>query len=227
MDASNLVFAFPIIGTVSTLCQFWFTTVLSVPLWHIVVPIGTLGFATGVMIFLRGRQMATAKKERESAEEQRQEAQRKAEAEEQKRKKELADKAREETVQMVMAEISRNTDQHWINLLIPIRHYSNDSRSITALGAARIAATPLSQLVTISKMKRHLVWTDDLITALKFISNAAVRSYNDDTLELFMKQVESFLAFLEPYKDFTGYEGLLKEIKSTCSPILILIENKK
>lgn len=83
----------------------------------------------------------------------------------------------------------------------------------------RIPLATLGQLATVSKFKKQLTWDSTLQQGLSLLEKIAKYSYEDEVLEALIKQVDTFTRTVLLYKEFKGYDALIKQL-DVCCPTL-------
>ncbi len=195
---------------VSTVYQFWFSEIVyGYELWQILIGVaGVLAIIGVIILCKKGVKKNKAKK---------MENQKKAEQEEQEAKE-----ANKRLALVTLAFKAIEDEVMWNEILYLVRYYNQDINKFSSI-LPKIHKAPLEQVVSISKIKNHIVWTDDFPVALQVIEKLAARSYKDDELQLLIKQVADFIALIGQYKEFKGYNEAMEQLKARCSTVFKLL----
>lgn len=219
--AFNVAITGPVcIGLLSTLYQFWNTTVLPdvtlglFVVWAILCIACILGLAflaTVVITYVRKCRLRK-RNERELAKQQR-EAEERAYAEQIKREN------------LIFAIKEKGGSPSWkdvLSLMACVAHKNEDWNYV--IEAAQF--TSPEQLVTISVIKKTITWNGNFELMLEYIEKVFMQSYDDAVLEKIRTQMQYFVEKIEQYDSFKGADKLLEEVKKHCPKAFsTLVEN--
>ncbi|MDA3802699.1 MAG: hypothetical protein PF488_02245, partial [Patescibacteria group bacterium] len=80
---------------------------------------------------------------------------------------------------------------------------------ISAWGVRRVN---LEKLITVSHVKNQIIWARDLENILSYYNLLYNSKFSDDELVVIKNEVNSFIQSLQKYRDFYGYDILIKNI---------------
>jgi hypothetical protein len=228
---------FLIIGTVSTINQFsgqisnffvfarsfivkilTYEVVSGLALWLIIS-----GLALSGGLWLLGSYVKTREDEKATAK-------LKIQEEEAKRKKELAAlefKKEQESMRIEalkdrfkqIAKITSNGDMT-SDLLAEVAYIAAhiDVNICKDFSIKKLTEPTLLDLVTISRIKKQIVWGIKLKDVINLYQRLYGASYQDDNLSLLVVKVQELLNLINKFSDFAGYESLVNLIKDTGIP---------
>lgn len=204
-----------VVASVSTLYQFWFSKIAyGYELWQVLIGVAVILVIIGVIILcIKEAEEAKTKKL-----EKQQSIQRKAEQEKQAKQREEENTKQLQLATLAIKAIKEEEAQKWSEILFVARYYNQDINKFPEI-LPKIHKAPLEQVVSISKIKKQIVWTGDFQVALQVIEKLATKSYKDDELELLIKQVDDFIKLIDQHKDFAGYKEARDEIRTRCATI--------
>ena len=90
----------------------------------------------------------------------------------------------------------------------------------------KIISAPLHELIIISDIKKHIVWTYELVSALMLIEKLTSLSYDDNILKVQIKKMKDFLTIINSKREYTGYNSLAQTIQDNCRETLYLAADK-
>lgn len=209
-----VIFVLPLfIGLCSTVYQFWQTPVimdftLGTCLLLLATAI-TLEFFVAFPLEMIKRRITSAKIKKRVQKEQLQ----KKEKEEQ-----LLIQSAHKKRRLIDAITSNHSkvEQSWDDILSLSRNPTYDICDWQYIVQACLSA-PLDQLITVSVIKKQIVWRSDLISAFSIVETIFKQSYDDALLKKLEEQVFSLVNPLQTqYKSYAGAERLLHELKEKC-----------
>ena len=128
------------------------------------------------------------------------------------------DEDRFASVQFAIFSIKEEKQVLWSDLLCVIRYYNRDVSKFKEI-LPKIHLAPLAQLVSVSTVKKQIVWNGNYSFALEIVEKLVVESYDDKQLQSLINQLSEFIALIDQYSDYTGYVGVMNEIKSHCGTL--------
>lgn len=87
-----------------------------------------------------------------------------------------------------------------------------------------IITAPLEQLVTASRVKKQLIWNDELVKAFDLVESIARNSYDDKKLSSIISQHIELNLFIEQFGDYAGYKELAETRKKSFPIISRLVK---
>lgn len=208
------------IGLLSSVYQFWGTTVLPdvtlglFLLWVILCIACILGLA-----FLATVIITYARKYRLKKRSKRELAKRQREAEE----RAYADEIEREN--LIFAIKQRGGSPSWKDTLSLLACRARKTEDWKYVVEASQYSSP-EELITISVIKKTITWKGDFELMLGFIETVFVQSYDDTVLQKIQTQMQYFVQNMEKYDSFKGKEKLLKEVEKRCPQAFsTLVEN--
>lgn len=204
-----------VVAFISTLYQFWFSEIAyGYELWQVLIGVVVILVIIGVIILCikEAEENKTKKLEKQRS------IKRNAELEEEKKQREKEANERLALVTLAFKAIVDEDKVMWNEILYLARYYNQDINKFSSI-LPKIHKAPLEQVVSISKIKKQIVWTGDFQVALQVIEKLAIKSYKDEELQLLITQIDDFLKLIDQHKDFTGYKEVMDEVKSRCSTI--------
>jgi hypothetical protein len=152
-----------------------------------------------------------------------------------KRKKLAAKKAEQDLIQRVAAdekkrkqmeeikeEIISGHGNNWENILTVARYYDFETDKFSGVCKV-IPLIPLAQTITISELKKQIIWHEDFPVAANIIEKIVKNTYSDEIIYSHMDQVSDLIESLEHCKQFIGYNKLMDQLKKNCSTVWDLI----
>jgi len=226
-------FIFFLFALIITLYQFWFSEIVfGYKLWHVLCAIGIivvlLILSLIVVSLIRDRaveikakkfQLAKEAREKEEMEKRKAEQERKGAEEERIRAERLGQ------IKKLIESINSKEQPLWSEILPVVQYFSLCPSKFSEI-ASKIPLAPLSQVVWISKIKKAIVWGGNFQEALQAIEKLVAKSYDDEELQLFIKQLDEFIKLISQCKDFKGYEEIMKCIESNCPTVFKLLPPK-
>jgi hypothetical protein len=208
------------LGIISTVCQFWFSTIMwGYKLWEILGNVGIL-IAGFIIVCLIYKYRRTAKDRREKiAKQKKADQERRQEDEGYRKKQEEKKKEMEKKVNELLPKILHEETADWNEILFLNEYGSVNGQQIPWI---IIAGAPLIKLFEVSKMKNQIVWNGSKISNVFSILDQMFRYCFDDTV--LAKSVEQIKA-LEKYSEYSGY-GNLVNIIQTYTHIAKLVQLK-
>lgn len=76
----------------------------------------------------------------------------------------------------------------------------------------KILQTSLIELITVSEIKRQIVWTQDLLYALQLMNAIARSSFVDKELGILQSKINELKEYAFRYSSFGGYRTLMEKI---------------
>lgn len=130
---------------------------------------------------------------------------------------------REARAQQALKNIQSSQIAKWADILaITYLYNANEISEMKDQMLLKIVSAPLHELITISDIKKHIIWKNELVLALSLIEKLTSLSYDDNMLKVQIKKMKDFLMLIESKKEYTGYNLLLKTIKENCRETLYL-----
>ncbi|MCU0679791.1 MAG: hypothetical protein MUF50_00590 [Planctomycetes bacterium] len=216
-EFSEIIYLFPVgIGIISTLSQFWFTTcILGMPLWKNLLYLLLIVILIAVIVFfiLFTKHLRKIKEERIIEE---------AKKEKEKEKKDAEIKKEEEKKEMIQKLIDSINSKDinaatWKEIITLINtntygmNYADVKKYVPIFGV--MSKLKLSDLVTISEIKKHIIWNPELETVLSVIGNILEKNYDDRVLQDFMTQLRTLKIEVREKSEYSAYEGLITLIE--------------
>jgi len=213
-------FASAVFTLINVLYEFWYSEIIfrilkvkEIPLILIIL------FVLFVIIKIIFSNLKKIKENRRKAKrEARMEAEKKVREEKRKAEEEKIKAERLEQIKKLIESINSKEQSLWSEILPVARYYILCPSKLVEI-LPKVPFAPLEQVIKISRLKKQIVWTGDLETALEVIEIFSARSYNDEELKLFMKQIGKFLEIIEECKGFKGYEDIMKLVVSKCPTV--------
>lgn len=207
-----------ILGLISTFYQFWFAEVMfGVRLWHILSGLGVILILLIVIKLISTHKFEKNERiENEKREKEQKERKEKEEIE----KKAAAEKVKENNLERSKKILGTDHNLSWDDVFFLRNNFSDGETYILK----RISQLSLIDLLEISKVKKTIVWNNSLEAALCLIEIIVKKLYDDILLKEYIEQVESLIKGTLEYKDYKGYEALIKRISESCSTVLVLIK---
>lgn len=100
-----------------------------------------------------------------------------------------------------------------VNYILKAEHLKTD------VFLRAVLRVKLQNLLTVSHIKKQLVWDSDLEMMLSLLDRIYVSSYNDEVLAEITEIKESFIEYLLSLSDYVGYRKLSKIISEACADI--------
>lgn len=130
---------------------------------------------------------------------------------------------REARAQQALKNIQSSQIAKWADILaITYLYNANEISEMKDQMLLKIVSAPLHELITISDIKKHIIWKNELVLALSLIEKLTSLSYDDKILKVQIKKMKDFLMLIESKREYTGYNLLLKTIKENCRETLYL-----
>ncbi len=150
------------------------------------------------------------------------------EAEERQTQKLAADAKAQKQLEEIKEKIISGHGNNWKNILTVARYYNLDRYYNFNIDKFQeicevIYTVPLSEVVTVSMIKKQIVWNQDFSSAVKLIEKIVRNTYRDEKIRSHIHQVNSFIQFLKPYEQFVGYKEIKGELEKNCPTIWDLI----
>ncbi len=127
---------------------------------------------------------------------------------------------------MIQEIIEKEECRNWKLILSLKRSYSSELSKFLKI-LPFIHHAPLSEVVTISKNKRQIVWGSNLEEALTLVNSFASSTFDDDQLDLLKKQLADLIALLDEVKCYGGHVRIMAGIRSLCPVIYEMLEDSK
>jgi hypothetical protein len=207
------ILTFSLLGIISTLHQFWSSRIVwGINLWHLIAGLG--GIIIIFAIYFTIDYFKTKKKVRLDMEE----ASRK-ETEEKRIEEEEIQKKKAETQEKYKLILGK-AEPTWEDVFFV---YEFNSSKVNKFGEMyeRIFALSFLDLLTISKVKKQIVWNGSkLDLALEIIEGITKHTFDDKLIDKVLNQVSKLV--MEECAKFDGYDELWEKITKKCPKIIEL-----
>ena len=219
--AFDLLVILPIVTSlISTFYQFWFYKgAFGYMLHEYFTLIGFLTIVWYVFKFSKSkvRALKAKKKDRENvvlrkANEELEKQERELNQKQENLKKEEEEAKKRKKLQDACGRILNHAVPDWYDILLVAEYYKEGIFPKELIG--KIHKAPLSQLITVSTVKKHLVWESDFGSALALLSRIIDISFDDNLLIKLLAQIDDFMVFIRNYEKFTGYGKLTIQVKT-------------
>jgi uncharacterized membrane protein len=215
-----------VIAITSTVYQFWFSQIIfGYTLWLLLSALVIVAILITVVILI----VQFIKQQKENAEEAV-----RAEEYKQKRAQELEEQRNKDQEALKIAKdfgkkLLESEELSWDDVLYLYR-LKDDKEILNILNklVRKIPTLPLQSFLKVSTIKQQLAWNSATLNlALQLLDNAAKNAFDDEFLQLLIKQLQDFIETNEPYENFNGYRTLQHDISYYCTTIYRLLPAKK
>ncbi|MCX6795735.1 MAG: hypothetical protein NT165_03380 [Candidatus Falkowbacteria bacterium] len=227
-EIRELLFLIPLlVAIISTLYQFWFSEIVwGIIFWQLFAGALFILLISLAIVFLRRRNKRIA---RELAKKQAELKEKSQQAELREKKlleEEQALEEKRKSVMLILDSMKKDSKVSWTDILFLAGYYQQDINSLSSV-SKNIFKAPLEEMITISEVKKHIVWPGSLMMALQLLEKFADKSYEDQELRIIATQLADLITFVEAYPEYNGYDNLMQAINDRCPTIVKVINGNK